>query len=182
MSENFDIAVVGAGIAGASLAAELGAHASVVLLEVEDRPGYHSTGRSAAFWAETYGGPLVQPLTTASGPWLDEHGFLGPRSGLHIARGGDEQATEHFMAEFAAARVHVEWQDRAGLESFVPGLRPEWTHGVYEPDCKDIDVAGLHGWYLGEAKRLGVAERVRAALVAAEHSANGWKLKTAMSE
>jgi len=79
LSEQFDIAIVGAGIAGASLAAELGAHARVLLLEAEERPGYHSTGRSAAFWAESYGGPLVQPLTTASGPWLAERGFLGPR-------------------------------------------------------------------------------------------------------
>ena len=179
MSERFDIAIVGAGIAGASLAAELGAHAKVVLLEAEDRPGYHSTGRSAAFWSETYGGPLVQPLTTASGPWLEEHGFLGPRQGLHIARAGDEAATEHFMADFATAKVHVEWQDRAGLEHFVPGLRPEWNHGVYEPDCKDIDVAGLHAWYLAEAKRLGVTERVRAGLVEADHGPGGWRLKTA---
>ena len=34
------------------------------------QPGYHSTGRSAAFWSETYGGPLIQPLTSASGPFL----------------------------------------------------------------------------------------------------------------
>ena len=66
----YDIAIVGAGIAGASLAAELAPHASVLLLEAEDRPGYHATGRSAAFWSESYGGPGVQPLTTASGPIL----------------------------------------------------------------------------------------------------------------
>ena len=66
----YDIAIVGAGMAGASLAAELAGEASVLLLEAEDRPGYHSTGRSAAFWSETYGGPLIQPLTSASGAFL----------------------------------------------------------------------------------------------------------------
>ncbi len=62
------------------------------------------------------------------------------------------------------------WNRRtgAGLESFVPGLRPEWSHGVYEPDCKDIDVAGLHAWYLAEGKRLGSELRVRARLAEAE--------------
>ena len=65
MTEYFDIAVVGAGMAGASLAAELGTHARVLLLEAEDRPGYHTTGRSAAFWDECYGGPDVVPLTVA---------------------------------------------------------------------------------------------------------------------
>jgi hypothetical protein len=72
MTPRADIAIVGAGMAGASLAAELAPHASVLLLEAEEQPGYHSTGRSAAFWSESYGGPLVQPLTTASGPFLRE--------------------------------------------------------------------------------------------------------------
>ncbi|MEA3065922.1 MAG: D-arginine dehydrogenase, partial [Sphingomonadales bacterium] len=56
MSFDAEIAIIGAGMAGASLAAELAGHASVLLLEAEDQPGYHSTGRSAAFWAESYGG------------------------------------------------------------------------------------------------------------------------------
>ena len=57
-----DIAIIGAGMAGASLAAEIGDAARVMLIEGEAQPGYHSTGRSAAFWQETYGGPAVQPL------------------------------------------------------------------------------------------------------------------------
>ena len=65
----YDFAVIGGGIAGASVAAELAPHASVVVLEAEDTPGYHSTGRSATFWHETLGGVLVQQLTTASGPY-----------------------------------------------------------------------------------------------------------------
>jgi D-arginine dehydrogenase len=64
----YDVAIVGAGMAGVSLAAMLAPHARVLLLEAEDMPGYHATGRSAAFWSETYGGPGIQPLTTASGP------------------------------------------------------------------------------------------------------------------
>lgn len=67
---DYDVVIIGAGIAGASLAAEIAPHCRVLIAEAEDRPGYHATGRSAAFWAESYGGPQVQPLTTASGPWL----------------------------------------------------------------------------------------------------------------
>ena len=70
MSERYDIAVIGAGMAGASLAAELAPHASLLIAEAEERPGYHATGRSAAFWEECYGGPNVVPLTLASGPYL----------------------------------------------------------------------------------------------------------------
>ena len=61
MNLTYDIAIVGAGIAGASLAAMIGDRSNVVLIEAESQPGYHSTGRSAAFWSESYGGPLVQP-------------------------------------------------------------------------------------------------------------------------
>ena len=82
MAAKYDFAIVGAGIAGASLAAGLAPHGSVLLLEAEDRAGYHATGRSAAFWTESYGGPLVQPLTTASFGFLAEHDLLADRGGL----------------------------------------------------------------------------------------------------
>ena len=49
----YDVAIVGAGMAGAGLAAALAGKGRLLLLEAEDRPGYHSTGRSAAFWSET---------------------------------------------------------------------------------------------------------------------------------
>ncbi|MEO5938178.1 MAG: FAD-dependent oxidoreductase, partial [Sphingomonas sp.] len=73
---SFDIAIIGAGIAGASLAAEVAPHARVLILEAEDVAGYHATGRSAAFWEETYGGPAIQPLTAASRELFDVGGFL----------------------------------------------------------------------------------------------------------
>src|ERR687893_552529 len=96
-----DVAVVGAGMAGASLAAELAAHCSVLLIEAEGHPGYHATGRSAAFWSESYGGPLIQPLTSASGPFLanppagfSERPFLGSRGAIHLADREGERPLE----------------------------------------------------------------------------------------
>ncbi|MEM7508853.1 MAG: FAD-dependent oxidoreductase, partial [Pseudomonadota bacterium] len=43
-----DILIVGGGIAGISAAARLAPHADVRILEREEAPGYHATGRSAA--------------------------------------------------------------------------------------------------------------------------------------
>lgn len=157
MSPDFDIAVVGAGMAGASLAAVLGQTGSVLLLEAEEQPGYHATGRSAAFWTESYGGPAVQPLTTASGAFLRDGGFLTPRGALTLARAGQEGALEAFAARYAAQGVTVELLGRAGVAARVPGLRPEWTMGALEPSCADIDVAGLHQHYLRTAAQQGVA-------------------------
>ena len=169
----FDIAIVGAGMAGASLAAELAGHASVLLLEAEDQPGYHSTGRSAAFWSETYGGPHVQPLTTASGPFLAERGLLTPRGALHLADEAGLEAIAALEAGFSAS-VALERVDPAAL---VPGLRAAWTAGLFEPSCADIDVAGLHAFYLAMARRAGARLVCGARLTAAERR-GGWRLAT----
>jgi D-arginine dehydrogenase len=178
-SDRFDIAIVGAGIAGASLAAFLAPHASVLLLEGEDQPGYHATGRSAAFWSESYGGPGIQPLTTASGPWLASPpagfggtSFLKDRGELFIGREEDQPLLDSFVASFAGTGVPLTWTDPRGI---VPGLRAEWTLAVTEPTCMDIDVGALHGQCLGVARRGGV--RV-ATLAALERARSGWRLET----
>jgi D-arginine dehydrogenase len=179
MSFDFDIAVIGAGMAGASLAAEAAGGASVVLLEAEDQPGYHSTGRSAAFWAESYGGPFVQPLTTASGPFLDAQGFLKPRGALHIADADGLEALAAVEAEFGD-RVAFERLDRAGLQSYLPGLRDGWAAALLEPSCADIDVAGLHAFYLAQARRLGARLATGAEVRALRRDGPGWTVETAV--
>ena len=63
---DFDVIIVGGGIAGASLGAEIAGKRRTLIIEAEEHCGYHSTGRSAAFWLESYGGPQVAPLTSAS--------------------------------------------------------------------------------------------------------------------
>lgn len=176
MPEQFDVAIIGAGMAGASLAAECAPHARVLLVEAEDAPGYHTTGRSAAFWEEAYGGPGVFPLTAASGVFLREGGFLAPRGGLNIGRPQDRDKVEGFVAQFESLGARIELIGRAALESRVPGLLPEWTIGAWEPDCADIDVAGLHQHYLAASRRIGTVLRVRARVEAIEREGGGWRI------
>lgn len=176
----YDIAIVGAGIAGASLAAELveRGHAGlrVLLLEAEDQPGYHTTGRSAAFWSETYGGPGVVPLSIASGDYLREHGFLSPRGALHMVRDGEQAELARFVSLYAGTGAKLTPVDRTQLAAKIPGIRQGWTAAVYEPACSDIDVAGLHQHYLGLAARGGAALVCRARLAACDRAGEGWKL------
>ena len=87
-----DYLIIGAGIAGASIAYWLARHGSVLLLERESQPGYHSTGRSAALYMESYGPPQVRALTCASRAFFDhppegftEHALLTPRGTLFYA-------------------------------------------------------------------------------------------------
>jgi D-arginine dehydrogenase len=167
--KRFDVIIVGGGIAGASLAAEIAPHASVLILEMEDQPGYHATGRSAAFWSETYGGPAIQPLTTASAPGLE--GFLQPLGALQIGQAQDRARLDAFLAAFAGSGIALEEVDPA---DHIPGLRPEWTLGVREPTCAYIDVAGLHGQCLGRAKKAGAELVTRAALQSAHRQGSDW--------
>jgi D-arginine dehydrogenase len=175
----FDIVIVGAGMAGASLAAAIGARASVLMLEAEEMPGYHATGRSAAFWTESYGGPGVQPLTTASGPVLRDLGVLTPRGALTLGRAGQEREIEAFAARYTAVGVAVEVLGRSEIEARVPGLREGWTSAALEPSTCDIDVAALHQHYLAQAQREGAQLWCRAGLAAAERTASGWTLALA---
>ncbi len=183
---HYNVAIVGAGMAGASLAAELAPHASVLLLEAEDQPGYHSTGRSAAFWSETYGGPLVQPLTTASYDFLANpsadfcgHSLLGPRGALHVAQDEGMHALVALAGEFSGTAVSLEKVDRAGLSAALPGLKAGWDHGIAEPSCKDIDVAALHGAYLRQARRSGARLVTSGQLRSAARVGSAWRVETA---
>lgn len=180
-----DVAVIGAGMAGASLAAELAPHASVLILEAEDQPGYHSTGRSAAFWLETYGGPWVQPLATASRPFLEapdpafsERPFLTPRGALHIADAEGLPRLERLQADFGDAEVELRPLDRQALAAIAPMLREQWDHGVLEPSCADIDVAGLHAAYLRAARRAGAELVTGAAVSSLARNSSGWQIGT----
>jgi D-arginine dehydrogenase len=155
---DFDVIIVGGGIAGASLGAEIAASRRTLIVEAEDQCGYHTTGRSAAFWLAHYGGPEVMPLTLASGPLLQqgwptgERSWLRTRGGITIARNYMDLREALAANSRAAPLVEIK---RAELEQRIPGLREGWDHGVLDPSCADIDVAGLHQACLAHFRRSG---------------------------
>lgn len=182
-----DVAIVGAGMAGASLAAEIAGDRSVLLIEGEAQPGYHATGRSAAFWTETYGGPGVQPLTTASAAFLHAPptdfaeagfgaGFLRARGAIHLANGAAKERLASFAREFAGSQVRLSPMSAQALGGAIPGLRADWMHGVAEPSCCDIDVAGLHAAYLRAFARAGGRLLTGARVAGVGRRADGWRL------
>ncbi|MDP5102954.1 MAG: FAD-binding oxidoreductase [Erythrobacter sp.] len=178
----YDFAVIGAGMAGASIAAELAPHARVLLIEAEDAPGYHATGRSAAFWEECYGGPGVVPLTLASGTYLADHSFLTPRGALYVGRGEDRAAMDAFVTTFAGTGVTIERLSPAALADKLPHIRPDWSEALHQPACADIDVAGLHQHYLGLGRRHGVEVACRAQASRITRDGGAWTISSERGE
>lgn len=178
----YDFAIIGAGMAGASLAAELSAHARVIVLEAEDSPGYHSTGRSAAFWEECYGGPGLVPLTLPSGRYLREHGFLNQRGALYVGREEDRGEMDAFVERFAGTGVTIERIGGDAVIGKVPQIRPEWNDAIFEPACADIDVAGLHQHYLKSLRQSGAQLHCRARVSSLKREEGGWRIETDKGE
>lgn len=176
-------------MAGLSLAAQLVGHGRVLVIEAEAAPGYHATGRSVAFWTESYGGPDVQPLTTVSGPMLatpdsdlSTHGFLHPRSALHIGGAVQRGAAREMARLFGGQGVEMRVLDRDAMTARVRGLRPEWTVAVEEPSCCDVDAAALLAAYRAQLLRRGGAVRCACPLLRAERRDGEWRLDTGMGE
>ena len=169
---DFDIVIVGGGIAGASLGAELADARTTLIIEAEEHCGYHSTGRSAAFWLESYGGHTVAQLTAASRDFLQapppafaDRGFLCTRGALHLSREGWAELPHGV----GSRRV-----EGAELELLLPGIRESWRHAVLEPGCADIDVAALHAAYLKRFRQLGGTVATDSRLRAGSWSGDRW--------
>jgi D-arginine dehydrogenase len=158
-----EVIVIGSGIAAASLGYWLAPHARVTLLEREDQPGYHSTGRSAALFFESYGTPQVRALTLASRAFLDrppagftEHPILSPRGVVLVAAPGQQALLDEQWTVLASVSERGRRLEPAEAIAMVPVLRPEQVVGaVLEPDAADMDVHALHQGYLRGLRQQG---------------------------
>jgi D-arginine dehydrogenase len=189
VSTSPDIAVIGGGIAGASVAHELAATRSVVLLEAEPETGTHSTARSAATWIPGHGVATVRALITASGPRfarlsaeLDAPALLTPRAVLWVA-----------TDDLGAAALAQQLADRAGEPDAAvaldpdearrrcPALRDVSAAAVVET-AADVDVDALHRAYLRGLRARGGTVRTRARAVALRRAGAGWAIRLADGE
>ena len=187
MGEVADIVIVGAGIAGASLGYELAAHHRVVLLEQEDRPGYHSTGRSAAMLIASYGTSAVRGLTKASRPFFErprdgfaEKPLLSTRGYLHIAREDQLSRLDALGEEIAPLVPSLRRLSGPEVVDLAPLVGPAYpAAGLLEPDAMAIDDAALHQGYLRGFTRCGGTLVTDAKVVKAETGAGGiWRVET----
>ena len=187
---DIDVVVIGAGIAGASLAFRLAGERSVLLLERESQPGYHATGRSAAMFMESYGPPAVRALTRASRAFYEQppEGFcdrplLTPRGVLYLASHGQEALLQAMQVTLAASGSVLDRLDAGAALARVSCLRPEVVHGaLFEHGAQDIDVHALHQGFLRGMRARGGELRTNAQVVAAQHDGTRWMLRLADGE
>jgi D-arginine dehydrogenase len=180
-----DFLVIGGGIAAASVGHWLAPHGQVILLERESQPGYHSTGRSAALFMESYGTPQVRALTLASRAFFDhppegftEHPLLSPRGALMVAEPGQEAALDEWWQVLRSVTPRAQRLDAAGACALVPVLRPERIAGaVYEPDAADMDVHAIHQGYLKGLRRAGGSIVCDAEVTSLERAGALWRVE-----
>ncbi|MGE4482513.1 NAD(P)/FAD-dependent oxidoreductase [Acidocella sp.] len=182
MSQSFDVVVIGAGIVGASVAAELSPTHRVALLEAEEQAGYHTTGRSAAIWIHNYGPPAVRLLTGLSREFFKSPpGDIGTdhlaidRSILYLAP--EDQG--HHLDELIGQGLGIEEISVAKAKALCPALIDGYaTRAGLESDGFDMDVAGLHQYYLRKTRQGGGELMLRNRAGRIERRNGAWEIET----
>lgn len=164
MTTDSEVLIVGAGIAGASLASFLSTTHRVTMLEAESQPGHHSTGRSAAMFMESYGTENIRALTRASRAFYTRppEGFsatplIAPRGALYVGAPDQRALLDATEAELAPHTPGMQRLDARATLDLVPVLRPDQVDaGLLDPHAADIDVHALHQGFLRRARANGM--------------------------
>jgi D-arginine dehydrogenase len=186
MDNAFDIAVIGAGMAGSTAAANLSVTKRVALIEAEDSAGYHTTGRSAAIWIQNYGPPDVRVLTRLSRSFYEnppvgfaDASLIRRRSVLSLASGAQLASLETALAVGQGIRrIEI-----AQAEAMVPALRPGYLGGAaLEDDAFDMDVAAIHQGFLRMLRANGGVLGLRHRAGRIEKRGDLWEIEAASGE
>ncbi len=159
----WDVIVVGAGMAGASVGWQLAqAGRQVLVLERESQPGYHTTGRSAALFEEHYGPLQVQALTRASRAFYQQppagftdYPILHPRGVMYVGTAAQKALIDAAYAEAVKHSPDAQRLDGDALRALVPVLNDSIVDGFVDDGARDIDVHALHQGFLRGMRQAG---------------------------
>jgi D-arginine dehydrogenase len=136
---------------------------------------YHTTGRSAAMFLESYGGPTIRALTTASRGFMQECGVLAPLPMLHVGRPGRGPAIEALHDAVRVLVPDVELLDPDDVVRLQPLVRPNAVErALLEPGAMEIDVHALHQHYLRGLRQRGGTVVTGARIAGAQYADGVW--------
>jgi D-arginine dehydrogenase len=181
-----DVLIIGAGIAGASIAYELAPFARVVLLERERQPGYHTTGRSAAVFSPSDGNRVIRALTSASRGFYEARAgglaaqpVLAPRGELIVAREDQMAALDAWYVATIGQVPALQRLDPQQARAKVPILRADYLAGaIHDPGTMDLDVAAIHQGYLSGFRARGGELVTDAGVTAIVTDTPPWQVET----
>ena len=190
MVRECDFLIIGAGIGGTSCAHWLAPRHCVIVLEMEEQPGYHTTGRSVAVYTEAYGPRIIRALAIGGGDFFrnppssfTEVPLARPHGFLFIAREDQKpalyaalEAVQPLSPEIHEIRVHE-------ALDMVPVLRPDYlAAAIHDPNTMALDVDAIHQGYIRGLRRAGAEIVTRAPAEAFERRGGKWHVRTPAGE
>ncbi len=183
-TESCDFLIIGAGMAGASAAALLADHARVILLEMESVPGYHATGRSAAYFSTAYGNRVIRTLSKASSAFFhtppdhfSDVPLLRPRDCVFVAR-SDQLASLNALKDELGNQAEIIEKDQ--ILKRVPIFKTDYPAlCLIERQGGDLDVNAIHQGYLRLLKRRQGSIVTNAEVRSLERKGGRWIATTA---
>lgn len=170
----FDAIIIGCGIAGASLAYFLTERGmtDILILEREEQPGYHSTGRAAGVLVELDFVPSILQLKISGGRFLrnppdgfSENPLLRQSGILIMFKGQLWESVREMIPGLRQAGVVVNELSREEVVSVIPVVSPENFDGaVLLPEDGHIDTNELLWSYIRHARRRGAQLRLKEAV------------------
>ncbi|MBU90334.1 hypothetical protein CMO94_02230 [Candidatus Woesearchaeota archaeon] len=160
-NKTFDVIVLGSGIAGISLGSELSNYLDVCVLEKEKLTSYHSTGRSIAFYIESYGSEEIRKLTTASKEFFYDlsknnlnNGILKKTGMLHIANKNQKKKLQCLYNNLIKINKNFTIFNKLKTIELLPCLNEKYIDSsIYDSEASEIDIHPLYNFYLKKLKK-----------------------------
>ena len=188
--KKFDIIVLGSGIAGISIASELSEYLNVCVLEKERLISYHSTGRSLAFYLESYGNEVIRQLTSASKDFFynridttSKNTLIKKRGVIHIANKFQTIKLKNLYETLTKNNENFKILNKLQTMELLPCLNDEYVDSsIYDSEASDIDVNAVYNIYLKNLTKNNGKVITDIKITEFLHQDHGWKILTNQDE